>query len=150
MKPKQICILLLFLPLFLKSQSSTRGMQSQQPQTKAINGNTYAIIVGISNYPYIHPLSFADKDAELFRDFIESPAGGNVKSENIKILINENAKAADFWVKGMSWILSKELKAGDRLYLYFAGHGDAIDQNEYFFLAYDCNPEGDKNNYEAS
>jgi tetratricopeptide (TPR) repeat protein len=108
---------------------------------------TYAMIVGISNYKFIRPLNYADKDAELFRDYLKSPGGGSLKDENIFILLNENAKAGNFWVNGMAWLKKKNLKEGDRLFIYLAGHGDAINEEEYFFLTYDCNPAGDKNNY---
>ena len=108
---------------------------------------TFAMILGISTYKFIRPLTYADKDAELFRDFLKSPGGGKLPDANIYCLLNEEAKAANFWVKGMSWLKSKQLKSGDRLFIYLAGHGDAIDQDEYFFLTYDCNPAGDKNNY---
>jgi tetratricopeptide (TPR) repeat protein len=108
---------------------------------------TFAMIMGISTYKFIRPLSFADSDAELFRDFLKSAGGGQLPDSNIYFLKNEEAKAANFLVKGMSWLRSKNLKAGDRLYIYLAGHGDAINQDEYFYLTYDCNPAGDKNNY---
>ena len=108
---------------------------------------TYAMIMGISSYKFINPLSFADADAELFRDFLKSPAGGKLPDSSIYFLKNEEAKAANFLVKGMSWLRNRNLKAGDRLYIYLAGHGDAINQEEYFYLTYDCNPAGDKNNY---
>ncbi len=108
---------------------------------------TFAMVMGISTYKYIRPLTYADKDAELFRDYLKSPGGGKLPDENIYCLLNEEAKAANFWVKGMAWLKSKALKKGDRLFIYLAGHGDAIDQDEYFFLTYDCNPAGDKNNY---
>ena len=39
------------------------------------------------------------------------------------------------------------MQKGDRVYFYFAGHGDAIDPRKYFFLLPDCNTSGDKNNY---
>jgi hypothetical protein len=108
---------------------------------------TYAMVMGISTYKYIQPLSYADSDAELFRDFLKSPGGGKIPDSNIYFLKNEEAKAANFLVKGMSWLRNRNLKAGDRLYIYLAGHGDAINQDEYFYLTYDCNPAGDKNNY---
>jgi len=108
---------------------------------------TFAMIMGISNYKFIRPLSFADSDAELFRDFLKSGGGGKLPDSNIYFLKNEEAKAANFLVKGMSWLRNRNLKAGDRLYIYLAGHGDAINQDEYFYLTYDCNPAGDKNNY---
>jgi hypothetical protein len=82
-----------------------------------------------------------------FCDYLRSPGGGGLPDENIFCLLNEEAKAANFWVKGVSRLRSKQLKAEDRLYIYLAGHGDAINSDEYFFLTYDCNPAGDKNNY---
>src|SRR5260221_1740126 len=114
---------------------STRGPQS------------FAMIMGISNYKYVRPLTYADKDAEMFRDYLKSPAGGKVKDDNLYCLFNEQALTANFWVKGLAWLKSKSLQKGDRLFFYLAGHGDAIDEDQFFFLTYDCNPAGDKNNY---
>jgi len=54
---------------------------------------------------------------------------------------------SNFWGKGFQWLRAKNLQKGDRLFIYLAGHGDAIDQDQFFFLGYDCNPGGDKNNY---
>jgi Caspase domain len=108
---------------------------------------TFAIIMGVSKYKYIRPLQFADKDAELFRDYLKSPAGGLIKDENIFLLLNENADNANFWSKGFQWLKAKKPQQGDKLFIYLAGHGDAIDEDQFFFLAYDCNPGNDKNNY---
>lgn len=138
-------VLLAFFLLFIYAEKAVA--QTASTDTAVAAGESYALIVGISTYKYIRPLSYADKDAELLRDFLKSPGGGNVKPDNIFCLLNEEAKAANFWVKGMAWLRAKQLKKGDRLYVYLAGHGDAINQDEYFFLTYDCNPAGDKNNY---
>ncbi len=108
---------------------------------------TFALIVGISKYKYIRPLSYADKDAELFRDYLRSPGGGSLKDDNIFCLLNEKANNSNFWGKGFQWMKAKKLQKGDRLFIYLAGHGDAIDEDQFFFLGYDCNPAGDKNNY---
>jgi len=110
---------------------------------------TFAIIIGISKYKYVRPLSFADKDAEMFRDYLKSPGGGSVKNENIFCLLNEQVLCSNFWGKGFQWLKAKNLQKGDRLFIYLAGHGDAIDEDQFFFLGYDCNPGGDKNNYLA-
>jgi len=131
---------------FISEQNAGTGRLIIEDTGKGAPQN-YAIIIGISNYKYIRPLTYADKDAELFRDFLKSAAGGKLPAENIFCLLNEEAKAGNFWVKGMDWVRSKGMKPGDRLYIYMAGHGDAINQDEYFFLTYDCNPAGDKNNY---
>ena len=124
-------------------ETDVAGQASQQDSSR----RTFAMVMGISTYKFIRPLSFADSDAELFRDFLKSPAGGHLPDSNIYFLKNEDAKAANFLVKGMSWLRNRNMKAGDRLYIYLAGHGDAINQDEYFYLTYDCNPAGDKNNY---
>ncbi|HEX7905370.1 MAG TPA: caspase family protein [Chitinophagaceae bacterium] len=110
---------------------------------------TFAMVVGISKYKFVRPLVYADKDAELFRDYLRSPAGGSVKDDNLFCLLNENAISSNFWGKGFQWLKAKRLQRGDRLFIYLAGHGDAIDEDQFFFLSYDCNPHGDKNNYLA-
>jgi len=127
-------------------QTNVAGQAAQSPQDTG-GHRTFAMIMGISSYKFIRPLSFADSDAELFRDFLKSGSGGKLADSNIYFLKNEEAKAANFLVKGMSWLRNRNLKAGDRLYIYLAGHGDAINQDEFFYLTYDCNPAGDKNNY---
>ena len=138
---------IVFCLLFLAGIVPAAAQAPGTPVDTARGPQTFAMIMGISTYKYIRPLTYADKDAELFRDYLKSPGGGKLKDDNIYILLNEEAKAANFWVKGMAWLKSKQLRKGDKLFIYLAGHGDAIDQDEFFFLTYDCNPAGDKNNY---
>ena len=140
---KSASILIAALTAFVHSFSqgtATPGASSEK-------GRTYAMIMGISTYKYIRPLNYADSDAELFRDFLQSKGGGSLPDSVIYFLKNEDAKQANFWIKGMAWLQSRNLKSGDKLYIYLAGHGDAINEDEFFFLTYDCNPAGDKNNY---
>jgi tetratricopeptide (TPR) repeat protein len=137
---------LLTILSFCLIENDVAGQVAQTSQDTS-GHRTFAMIMGISSYKFIRPLSFADSDAELFRDFLKSGSGGKLADSNIYFLKNEEAKAANFLVKGMSWLRNRNLKAGDRLYIYLAGHGDAINQDEYFYLTYDCNPAGDKNNY---
>lgn len=140
-----------FFQLLLTSAHYVAGQTPLIMRDSTINGSqTFAMIVGISKYKYVRPLAYADKDAELFRDFLKSPGGGSIKDENIFCLLNEKATNSNFWSKGFQWIKAKELKKGDRLFIYLAGHGDAIDEDQFFFLGYDCNPGGDKNNYLVS
>ena len=44
------------------------------PQSQAV----YGVLVGISDYSYLRPLKYADDDAILFKQFLESRAGGGV------------------------------------------------------------------------
>ncbi len=130
-----VCLVSFLFSTQIQSQeNTTRGVSfSTLEQEQPVKGNIYAIIMGISSYPFLKPLNYADKDAELFKTFLKSPAGGNVKEENIFMLLNEDAKAASFWVKGQAWLKAKNLQKGDRVYYFFAGHGDAISKEEYFF-----------------
>ena len=103
--------------------------------------------MGISSYKYVRPLAYADKDAQMFHDYLKSPGGGKLSEDNVFMLLNEQALLANFYTKGFQWLKAKKLQKGDRLFIYLAGHGDAIDEDQFFYLAYDCNPAGDKNNY---
>ncbi|MBK9570017.1 MAG: caspase family protein [Chitinophagaceae bacterium] len=138
-----LCVLLAGFKASGQSPLKARDTTISGPQT-------FAIVVGISKYQYIRPLTYADKDAELFRDYLKSPGGGSVKDENIFCLLNDQANNSNFWGKGFQWLKAKKLQKGDRLFIYLAGHGDAIDEDQFFFLGYDCKPEGDKNNYLVS
>ena len=137
-----LCFLLLVSGLNSYGQNPLTG---RDPASG--NNQSFAMVIGISKYKYIRPLSYADKDADLFADFLRSPAGGSLKESNIFKLTNEAATSANFWSKGFQWLKAKELKKGDRLYIYLAGHGDAIDEDQFFFLGYDVNPGSDKDNY---
>lgn len=145
--PKNLSILIGCLLLL----TATRPVYAQappKPRDSTITGpQTFAMIMGISKYKYVRPLTYADKDAEMFRDFLKSPAGGKLGEDNIYTLLNEQATLANFYTKGFQWLKIKKLQKGDRLFIYLSGHGDAIDEDQFFYLAYDCNPAGDKNNY---
>jgi uncharacterized caspase-like protein len=104
------------------------------------------VIIGVSEYKYLHPLKYADRDAYLIMDFLQSKSGGSLKDENILLLVNDQARTdAAFRIE--DWLRRKKFQKGDRVYFYFAGHGDAISPKRYFFLLNDCNPQNDKNNY---
>lgn len=142
-----------FIPIAVLLFWGASGRLSAQvgppkPRDTTIQGpQTFAMIMGISQYKHVRPLNYADKDAEMFRDFLKSPAGGGLKDDNIYILLNDQANETNFLVKGKQWLKAKKLRKDDRLFIYLAGHGDAIDEDQFFYLTYDCNPAGDKNNY---
>jgi tetratricopeptide (TPR) repeat protein len=134
--------------LFLGYAPALLAQSPPKPRDTTIAGpQTFAMIMGISTYKYVPPLTYADKDAEMFRDYLKSPAGGSVSSDNIYCLLNEQALLANFYTKGFQWLKAKKLQKDDRLFIYLAGHGDAIDEEQFFYIAYDCNPAGDRNNY---
>lgn len=142
---KQTLLFALLAGLFL---NNTNGQNPLILRDSTLSGpQSFAVVMGISKYKFVKPLSYADKDAELFRNFLRSPGGGKISDNNIYYLLNEDANETNFQVKFKAWLKAKKLQRGDRLYMYLAGHGDAIDKDQFFYLTYDCNPAGDKNNY---
>lgn len=114
------------------------------------SGNTYALIIGISKYAdkQIKQLKYADRDAKTFEEFLKSKAGGEVRDSNIRTFYNQEATAINITQKGYRWLMNRAKNPGDRVYIYFSGHGDAASEAEMFLLAYDV-IAGDAYNYSA-
>lgn len=134
-----VLIVIVLLPGFVFSQNS-KGIGDVNNQGGTVK-NVRAIIVGISNYKNIQKLQFAHTDALAFYRFLISPAGGNVDSNNIILLLNEKATAARIY-SALDAMLDVA-QEGDRIIFYFSGHGDletkTIRQNG-FLLGYDAPP----------
>ena len=102
-------------------------------------GNTYAVIIGISDYQNenIRDLNYAHNDAHAFADFLSSAAGGNVVSDNISFMVNENATISNIYTAIAN--VKNKAEENDLVYFYFSGHG-VIEEGLYkkgFFLSYD-------------
>jgi tetratricopeptide (TPR) repeat protein len=106
----------LFILWFLYC-NSTHAQQIQR-------GNTYAVVIGISKYQSdgISQLQFANRDAQMFFNYLRSPAGGTVPQENIRLLLDSSATNAAVY-NALSW-LTETVQKDDLVYFYFSGHGD--------------------------
>jgi hypothetical protein len=70
---KQVINILLFFLCAGKvlAQTENRGVSVTNSKNAAIfDGETYAVVVGVSDYKYVKPLSFAEQDAVLFKEFL--------------------------------------------------------------------------------
>ena len=123
MKIKNI-FLILSIGLGFSAQAQ-RGIELPGGDTTKPTGTTYAIIIGLSKYKEVPSLQFAHKDAQAFEDFLLSEAGGKVPRTNIETFLNENASRNN--VADAISIMARKAKPGDRLYFFFAGHGDMED-----------------------
>lgn len=110
--------------LFAYAQNAERGL-SIKKDSAAKPGNTYAIIIGISQYKTVPSLQYADKDAQAFEDLLLSEAGGKVPRINIETFLNDKATKDN--VADAISIIARKAKPGDRVYFFFAGHGDMED-----------------------
>lgn len=119
--------------------AQAKGIGNVQNNSVAATGVIRALIVGISDYKNIQKLTYAHSDALTFYKYLISPAGGNVDSNNIILLLNKKATAAQIYASLDAMVdMTKE---GDMVIFYFSGHGDletkTIRQNG-FLLGYDA------------
>ena len=133
-----LTVLMLVSPAGITAQNS-KGVGNIQNNQQGPVKHIRAIIVGISSYKNIQKLQYAHTDALAFYRFLISPAGGNVDSNNVTLLLNEKATAAKIY-SALDEML--ELAAeGEQIIFYFSGHGDletkTIRQNG-FLLGYDA------------
>ncbi len=130
------------LPGLLFPQTERGGKTLPNPINFS-NSTTRAVVVGISDYqsPQIPDLQFADSDAVAFADWLKSDAGGRVAAEDIAVLTNE--KATNARIGAALDELVEVAKEGDRIIIYFSGHGDVETKtfNQLgFLLAWDTPP----------
>lgn len=102
-----------------------------------------AVIIGVSEFQQekIPPLQFAHRDAIALADFLRSEAGGGLKAEHYKLLVNEQATQGQM-AMALTWLI-EETNEGDRAIIYFSGHGDMESQTyskRGYLLTYDTNP----------
>ncbi len=99
---------------------------------------SYAVIVGISRYqklPENWQLQFAERDAQSIYTIAISPEGGNFKQENVHVLEGAKATLASVRHEIDEWLPSVA-KDGDRVLIYFAGHG-LVYQGKGYLAPYD-------------
>ena len=100
--PKNLSIIIVCLLLTGTLQPVFSQSPPKPRDTTILGPQTFAMVMGISTYKYVRPLTYADKDAEMFRDFLKSPAGGKLSEDNIYSLLNEQATLANFYTKGFA------------------------------------------------
>ena len=114
------------------------------PKT-APSGQTYAVVIGIADYQALSystgDLRFADRDARQVVSFLQSREGGSVPTSHIHLLTNRQATQVNI---SQALSLFRKAAPGDRVILYFSGHGmpdsfvpyDAQPGNQHKLLTY--------------
>ncbi|MEZ0609423.1 tetratricopeptide repeat protein [Fibrella sp. WM1] len=102
------------------SQPGGRGGKTNAFVQTNTAGSAYGVVVGISQYQHLPPLRFADRDARVFADYLLRVA--HVPPAHLEVLIDKQATLVNF-TDALTQV-RKDVRPGDRVYLYFAGHGD--------------------------
>ena len=126
--------------------SPRRDTEPAPPKPDLVQGKTYALLVGISNYQKLlkeQLLQFADQDAITFHDHLKSGKGGSVPDDNMVLLTNENATTAAIRNNIHQFL---KIRAGidDTVVLFIAAHGivnDAADDQDAYIVTYDTDPQ---------
>jgi uncharacterized caspase-like protein len=83
------------------------------------------VVVGISQYPKLaadKQLRYTERDAQSIYTELISPEGGSFKAENVHVITGAKATLAGIRHEINEWLPSVS-KDGDRVLIYFAGHG---------------------------
>ncbi|OSZ79701.1 hypothetical protein CAP36_00075 [Chitinophagaceae bacterium IBVUCB2] len=116
-----LCLLLLFISPCIAFSQTPKGLIVAEKDSRT-QGKTKALIVGISKYQFIDSLQYADRDAQVFADYLATTGFWNITKDDITLLVNEKAKRGDL-ITQLTRIASS-LKPGDNLLFFFSGHGD--------------------------
>jgi outer membrane protein assembly factor BamB len=79
---------------------------------------SWAIIVGVSDYQYLDNLSYCDDDARSLYNQLSSAWG----TDHIKLLIDSNATKAAIFNAITTWLSDRE-DSDDTVLFFFSGHG---------------------------
>lgn len=106
-------------------------------------GQTYALLVGISKYakPEL-ALQFADADANVFSQLLQSPRGGGLPPGNVLLLTDEKATTAAVR-NGFQDFLKRRAGKNDTVIIVIAGHGtvEVPGSKSAYILTYDSDPQ---------
>jgi hypothetical protein len=116
------------------SQTSLQPLNIQPAKPR----DAVAIIIGIEKYRRAPSADFANSDASAFYDYALRALG--VKPENLRLLLDEKADAAEILVAFKNWLPTRVNKGKTDVYVFYSGHGlPSQDGNSLYFLPYEAN-----------
>jgi uncharacterized caspase-like protein len=118
------------------------GSQKDARQQQYIEGQKWAVVIGISKYEdsRIVGLRYASADARSFYDWLISQQGGGYAPSRIRLLLDSAATAQSIRNVLFNWL--KQALEEDQVTIYFAGHGspESPDSpNNLFLIPFDAN-----------
>ncbi len=109
----------------------------------------WALVIGINEYQRLRSLEYAERDAQLMRDFFQTEAGFEQVfyfSDNSPELVAADGSFqstrptyANLWSFLLDFFEEPYLKAGDNFWFFFSGHGIRHQDRDYL-MPCDANP----------
>lgn len=110
----------------------------EAPRRKIKHKDGYAIVIGIEKYRDLPQVEFAERDAQVIREYLINTMG--FPEENIVTLLNERALKSDLEKYFESWIKNNTDK-DSTLFIYYAGHGaPSLKDSKAYLVPYDGDP----------
>ncbi len=106
------------------ASSSPRAVSELRPQNIKLNksnSEAVAIIIGVEKYKRLSKADYANDDARAFYDYAVRALG--IRPDNIKLLVDENADAAEIYRAFQNWLPLKTQKTKSDIFVFFSGHG---------------------------
>ncbi len=110
-------LLLALLPASAQQSKGAAVVNEDKPGT----GKVHGLIIGINAYQDFPALQYANADALNFYRLLLSPSIG-ADSNHVVLLLNEKATSPNVYEALENLVTFA--KAGDRVFIYFSGHGD--------------------------
>jgi hypothetical protein len=97
-----------------------------------------AIIIGVEKYRRLSKADYANRDASIFVDY--AMRGLGVRQENIRLLLDDKADAAEILVTFKNWLPTRVKSGSTDVYVFYSGHGlPSEDGSSLFFLPHEAN-----------
>jgi len=78
------------------AQSTAKGATIAGSRDQGTSGKTWAVVVGISKYKNIQGLNYADRDAQVFYDYLVHTEGGpKLDPSRVKLIQNQEALSSE-------------------------------------------------------
>jgi len=122
----------------MSAQDGERGSISNSVASQT-EGVKRALVIGVSDYQADElKLNYADNDAALFKEYLSTIE--QIPDERLSYLVDADAISINI-MRELKKLMNESSK-GDTVYIFFAGHGDVVDDfggEEGFLLAADAN-----------
>lgn len=97
----------------------------------AARSDTWALVIGINGYRSGNGLTCAVNDAKEFYDVLTDPKLGGVDKANVRLLTDESVSPTREAILQALDGLVRSVKRGDRLLVFFTGHGICVNTKSY-------------------